>query len=82
MTWYFDPEGQTLSTVQFDDGQGNVTTVASDVAFSGGWDEAAPEAAINQATAWTQDQASQGNTQTAVTALADLVAEDWVEGTA
>lgn len=82
MTWFFDPEGDTLNAVEFDDGQGNITTVATDVSFSGGWEDPAPDAAIDAATAWTSDQAEQGNTQTAVTALADIVAEDWVQGVA
>lgn len=82
MTWFFDADDSTILTVEFDDGQGNVTTVATDIPFSGGWSGPAPDKAIREASNWIIDRATEGNTQQALTGLAELVDGRWQEGTA
>lgn len=80
MTWYFDPTDTTLTTVEYADGRGNVFTVASNIEFSGTW-EIAPDKARQVAISWIINQAANGNTQTALTALAELEDERWEVGT-
>jgi len=80
MTWYFDPSGETLQTVQFVDRQGQTKTVAEDMAFNGAWSGAVPDTAVDTAMDWISSEAASGNSERAVQALADHLAGDWEEG--
>lgn len=80
MTWYFDAEGDTIQTVEWEDTTGNVTTAATNIQFNGSWNPPVPEQAREAAVDWIIDQAAEGNTQTAITALAEIPDERWTEG--
>lgn len=71
MTLYFNPDGTGTWDVIHDDGQGNITTLASGVARED-VRQAAADAAVSEAQA--------GNTQLAVTIVADLAADNTITG--